>query len=39
VELKPELKTEKRPPRSKDDYAITVAGGDLPEGVTAEEWV
>lgn len=39
VELKPELKTDKRPPRSKDDYTITVAAGDLPEGVTVEEWV
>ncbi|MDB5329174.1 MAG: hypothetical protein JWP03_325, partial [Phycisphaerales bacterium] len=39
VELKPELKTEKRPPRSKDDYTITVAAGDLPAGVTVEEWV
>jgi CRISPR-associated protein Csd2 len=39
VELKPELAAEKRPPRSKDDYAITVAEGDLPEGVTIEYWV
>ena len=39
VELKEELKNEKRPPRSKDDYKITVAAGDLPEGVTLEEWV
>ena len=39
VELKEELKNEKRPPRSKDDYKITVAAGDLPEGVTVEEWV
>ena len=39
VELKEELKAEKRPPRSKDDYAIQVASGDLPEGVTIEEWV
>ncbi|MGA2441471.1 MAG: type I-C CRISPR-associated protein Cas7/Csd2 [Tepidisphaeraceae bacterium] len=39
VELKEELKKEKRPPRSKDDYKITVAAGDLPEGVTVEEWV
>ena len=29
----------KSPPRSKDDYAITVAEGDLPEGVTVEHWV
>lgn len=39
VELKEELKAEKRPPRSKDDYTISVAGSDLPEGVTIEEWV
>ena len=39
VEPKEELKKEKRPPRSKDDYKITVAAGDLPEGVTLEEWV
>lgn len=39
VEPKEELKNEKRPPRSKDDYKITVAAGDLPEGVTLEEWV
>ncbi|HZL37032.1 MAG TPA: type I-C CRISPR-associated protein Cas7/Csd2 [Tepidisphaeraceae bacterium] len=39
VELKEELKAEKRPPRSKDDYKITVAAGDLPEGITVEEWV
>ena len=38
VELKPELKAENRPPRSKEDYSITVAAGDLPEGVTVEEW-
>jgi hypothetical protein len=28
-----------RPPRSKDDYAISVASGDLPEGVSVEDWV
>lgn len=39
VEPKPELAAEKRPPRSKDDYVISVAGGDLPQGVTLEEWV
>ena len=39
VEPKEELKDEKRPPRSKDDYTIRVAGGDLPQGVTIEEWV
>jgi CRISPR-associated protein Csd2 len=39
VKLKDELIADKRPPRSKDDYVITIAAGDLPEGVTAEEWV
>ncbi|HWE01805.1 MAG TPA: type I-C CRISPR-associated protein Cas7/Csd2 [Tepidisphaeraceae bacterium] len=39
VELKEDLKNDKRPPRSKEDYVITVAKSDLPEGVTIEEWV
>lgn len=39
LELKDELKAENRPPRSKDDYTISVAGGDLPDGVAIEEWV
>lgn len=39
VKLKDELKAEKRPPRSKEDYIVSVANGDLPEGVTLEEWV
>lgn len=39
VELKEELRTEKRPPRSQDDYSIRVASSDLPDGVTIEEWV
>jgi CRISPR-associated protein Csd2 len=39
VALKDELKADKRPPRSKDDYTIAVASGDMPEGVTVEEWV
>lgn len=39
VELKDELKTDDRPPRSKDDYTISVASSDLPQGVTIEEWV
>ena len=35
VELKDELKKEKRPPRSKDDYTISqLLAADLPEGVT-----
>lgn len=39
VELKPELRAAGKPPRSKDDYVVSVAGGDLPEGVSIEEWV
>ena len=39
VEIKEAVKAEKRPPRSKDDYDISVAGGDLPDGVTIEEWI
>ena len=38
VALKDEVKGESRPPRSKDDYTITI-GGDLPVGVTVEHWV
>jgi CRISPR-associated protein Csd2 len=39
VQLKDSPKSDKQPPRSKDDYTITVAGSDLPQGVTIEEWV
>ncbi len=39
VQAKAELIAEKRPPRSADDYVITVDVGDMPAGVTAEEWV
>jgi CRISPR-associated protein Csd2 len=39
VECKPELRAEKRPPRSKEDYSIVIAESDLPEGVTVEHWV
>jgi CRISPR-associated protein Csd2 len=39
VKLKDELVNEKRPPRSKEDYTISVAASDLPEGVLIEEWV
>jgi CRISPR-associated protein Csd2 len=38
VEKRPELKAENRPPRSSNDYVITVSAA-LPEGVTVEEWV
>ncbi len=36
--LLPKVKEEGRPPRSRADYDITVSG-ELPEGVTQEEWV
>lgn len=39
IELKDELNAENRPPRSKDDYVISVDDGDLPAGITVEEWV
>lgn len=40
VEPVEEVKSGKRPPRSKEDYVITIEGAnDLPEGVTIEEWV
>ena len=35
--LLPEVKEQGRPPRSRADYAIEVTG-ELPEGVTREEW-
>lgn len=38
VNLRPELAAENRPPRSHDDYVITVEDS-LPEGITVEEWV
>ena len=39
VEVKDDLKRDKRPPRSNDDYVITVTASDLPQGITIEEWV
>ena len=39
VQLRDEVRAETRPPRSKDDYAITIAGSDLPAGVALEQWV
>jgi len=38
AELKPELLAENRPPRSRNDYIITLAEGTH-EGITVEEWV
>lgn len=39
VQLRPELKAESRPPRSREDYLIDVDGADMPAGVAVEEWV
>lgn len=39
VDLNDELKDDSRPPRSRQDYTITVSTADLPKGVTVEEWV
>ena len=38
AKLRPEANEQGRPPRSRADYAIETSG-DLPEGVTQEEWV
>jgi CRISPR-associated protein Csd2 len=38
AKLLPEVKDQGRPPRSRTDYAIE-RNGELPEGVTQEEWV
>jgi CRISPR-associated protein Csd2 len=37
AKLRPELKTENRPARSRSDYEIEFTG-NLPDGVTVEEW-
>jgi CRISPR-associated protein Csd2 len=38
--VKASLKDASKPPRSKDDYVITIEGEkDLPEGVSIQEWV
>jgi CRISPR-associated protein Csd2 len=39
VKLKEEARSAGRPPRSKDDYVITVSESDLPAGVSVEHWV
>ncbi|HEU0139998.1 MAG TPA: type I-C CRISPR-associated protein Cas7/Csd2 [Bryobacteraceae bacterium] len=39
VQLRPELKTESRPARTREDYLIEVDRTSLPAGVTVEEWV
>jgi CRISPR-associated protein Csd2 len=38
AELRPEFAAESRPPRSRNDYRIELVG-DLPEGITVEEWI
>ena len=38
AKLLPEVKEQGRPPRSRTDYAIECTG-ELPEGITQEEWV
>jgi CRISPR-associated protein Csd2 len=38
AKLLPEVKEQGRPPRSRTDYAIECRG-ELPEGITQEEWV
>lgn len=39
VAVKPELAEQKRPPRSFDDYTLSVEESDLPAGVKVEYWV
>ncbi len=38
IKLKPEVLAQNGPPRSRNDYNIEIQG-DLPSGVTSEEWV
>ena len=38
AQLRPELKAENRPARSRADYLIELHG-PVPEGVTVEEWI
>ena len=38
AKLRPELKTENRPARSRSDYVIELTGG-VPPGISVEEWV
>ena len=39
VALKPDVADQKKPPRSFDDYIVTVEESGLPAGVTIEHWV
>ena len=38
VKLKPNLESTGKPPRSFDDYDLTIDETDLPEGITIEYW-
>ena len=38
-QLNPELLQSNQPPRSFDDYTITLDDSDLPQGIEVEEWV
>jgi len=38
VALKPEVALENRPPRTRRDYTIQLAG-EVPEGITVQEWI
>jgi len=39
VELRDEVKADKRPPRSSEDYRISINADNLPKGIAIEEWV
>ena len=39
VELKPQVCEQNKPPRSFDDYSVTVDDRDLPSGIAIERWV
>lgn len=39
VALKNDVAVDGRPPRSRDDYTISISADDLPHGVTMETWV
>jgi len=39
VELRPELRAQKKPPRGFEDYRVVVDDAGLPAGVTVEDWI
>jgi CRISPR-associated protein Csd2 len=39
VELRDEVTTDQRPPRTSEDYRISINADGLPNGITVEEWV